>query len=84
MPTQKQIREEITTRIVAALESGVSPWRRPWRVSKNSGRPSERRQQEVLQRGESSAAHHCGDAAWVQQQMVGNLPAVGHARLSGQ
>ena len=40
MPTQKEIREEITTRIVTALESGVSPWRRPWRMSKNSGRPA--------------------------------------------
>ena len=38
MPTQQQIRQEITSRIVAALESGVSPWRRPWRTSKNSGR----------------------------------------------
>ena len=40
MPSQKEIREEITQRIVAALESGVSPWRRPWRTSSNAGRPA--------------------------------------------
>jgi len=40
MPSQKEIREQITSRIVAAIESGVMPWRRPWRLSKNSGRPA--------------------------------------------
>lgn len=40
MPSQQQIREEITKRIVTAIESGVMPWRRPWRTSKNSGRPA--------------------------------------------
>ncbi len=40
MPSQKQIRHEITARIVAAIEGGTMPWRRPWRVSKNSGRPA--------------------------------------------
>lgn len=39
MPTQKEIREQITSRIVTAIESGVMPWRRPWRVSPNAGRP---------------------------------------------
>jgi antirestriction protein ArdC len=40
MPSQKQIREEITARIIQALENGVRPWRRPWNISPNSGRPS--------------------------------------------
>ena len=40
MPSQKQIREEITKRIVEALEKGVKPWRRPWSISKNTGRPA--------------------------------------------
>jgi antirestriction protein ArdC len=40
MPSQKEIREQITSRIVTAIESGVMPWRRPWRMSKNSGRPA--------------------------------------------
>ena len=40
MPSQKQIREEITARIIEALEKGVRPWTRPWSVSKNSGRPT--------------------------------------------
>ncbi len=39
MPSQKQIREEITARIVAAIEQGTMPWRRPWRISPNAGRP---------------------------------------------
>ncbi len=39
MPSQKQIREEITKRIIEALEQGVKPWRRPWSISPNSGRP---------------------------------------------
>ena len=40
MPSQKQIRQEITKRIIKALEKGVRPWRRPWSVSPNSGRPT--------------------------------------------
>ena len=40
MPSQKDIREQITNRIITALESGVSPWRRPWRISANAGRPT--------------------------------------------
>ena len=40
MPSQKQIREEITQRIIKALEKGVKPWRRPWSISPNSGRPT--------------------------------------------
>lgn len=40
MPSQKRIREEITNRIVAAIEQGTMPWRRPWRISLNAGRPT--------------------------------------------
>jgi antirestriction protein ArdC len=40
MPSQQQIREEITAKIVQAIERGTLPWRRPWRPSKNSGRPT--------------------------------------------
>jgi antirestriction protein ArdC len=39
MPSQQQIRESITSRIIAAIEQGVLPWRRPWRTSINAGRP---------------------------------------------
>ena len=39
MPSQTQIRQEVTAKIIEALEKGVKPWRRPWSVSKNSGRP---------------------------------------------
>jgi antirestriction protein ArdC len=38
MPSQTDIRQQITDQIIAALESGnVPPWRRPWKVGKNSG-----------------------------------------------
>jgi antirestriction protein ArdC len=40
MPTQAELRKQITDQIVAALENGVMPWRRPWSSSKNSGRPA--------------------------------------------
>ncbi len=38
MPNQNDIRQAITNQIIAALESGsVPPWRRPWRIGKNTG-----------------------------------------------
>jgi antirestriction protein ArdC len=40
MPSQSEIRKQITDKLIAALENGVMPWRRPWSVSKNSGRPA--------------------------------------------
>lgn len=40
MPSQQQIRQQITDRIITAIEQGVLPWRRPWRVSPNAGRPT--------------------------------------------
>ncbi len=38
MPSQTQIRQDITQRIVNALETGTIPWRRPWTVTGNTGR----------------------------------------------
>lgn len=38
MSSQQQIRQDITNRIVEALESNLLPWRRPWSVSPNVGR----------------------------------------------
>jgi antirestriction protein ArdC len=40
MPSQSQLRQQITVQIVSALERDLVPWRRPWSVSKNTGRPS--------------------------------------------
>ena len=40
MPSQQQIRQHITERIVTAIEQGVMPWRRPWQTSPNAGRPT--------------------------------------------
>jgi antirestriction protein ArdC len=40
MPSQSQIRQQITAQIISALERDLVPWRRPWNISKNSGRPA--------------------------------------------
>jgi antirestriction protein ArdC len=40
MPSQSQLRQQITAQIVSALERDLVPWRRPWSVSKNTGRPA--------------------------------------------
>lgn len=37
MPNPTEIRTEITAKIIAAIEAGTLPWRRPWRVSPNTG-----------------------------------------------
>lgn len=39
MSSQQEIRERISNEIVAALEKGVSPWRRPWSSTSNGGLP---------------------------------------------
>jgi antirestriction protein ArdC len=40
MPTPAQIRQQITDKIIAAIEGGTIVWKRPWSVSGNSGRPA--------------------------------------------
>ena len=40
MPSQHEIRESITQQIIDALTQGTTPWRRPWRQSKNAGLPT--------------------------------------------
>ena len=40
MQNQTQIRQQITQQIISALEQDLVPWRRPWSVSKNVGRPA--------------------------------------------
>ena len=40
MASQSELRSQITSQIVAALEQGVVPWKKPWRCSPNSGRPT--------------------------------------------
>lgn len=39
MPTQTQIRDDVTARIVVALESNLLPWRRPWRTTASVSQP---------------------------------------------
>lgn len=40
MPSQHEIRQQITSQIVEALKRGTAPWRRPWSVDKNAGLPA--------------------------------------------
>jgi antirestriction protein ArdC len=41
MSSQQQVREQITSQIIVALESGsVPPWRRPWKLGPNAGFPT--------------------------------------------
>jgi len=37
MPSQNDIRQYVTDQLLEALESGVTPWRRPWACDKNAG-----------------------------------------------
>jgi antirestriction protein ArdC len=40
MPTQKEIRQQITNQIIDALKNGdLPPWRRPWGIAENTGFP---------------------------------------------
>jgi antirestriction protein ArdC len=40
MPTQVEIQQQITNRILEGLKSGTIPWRKTWRPDKNSGAPA--------------------------------------------
>ena len=40
MQNPNQVRQELTARIIAALEQNTIPWRRPWKTSPNAGRPA--------------------------------------------
>jgi len=39
MGRQQDLRDAITTRLIEAIERGTIPWRRPWKLSTNSGAP---------------------------------------------
>jgi antirestriction protein ArdC len=39
MPSPNEIREQITTEIIEAMERGCPPWRRPWCADPNAGVP---------------------------------------------
>lgn len=40
MPSQSEIQQQITARIVEGLKNGVVAWRKPWRLDPNSGSPT--------------------------------------------
>jgi len=39
MPSQTEIRKQITNQIIEALEKDLLPWRRPWKYNAGQGRP---------------------------------------------
>lgn len=39
MPSPNEIRDQITTEIIKAMEQGCPPWRRPWNADPNAGVP---------------------------------------------
>lgn len=40
MPSQTEIRQQITQEIIDSLKQGIVPWKRPWSADKNCGRPT--------------------------------------------
>jgi antirestriction protein ArdC len=40
MPSQTEIRQQITQEIIESLQRGIVPWKRPWSADKNCGRPT--------------------------------------------
>jgi antirestriction protein ArdC len=39
MPSQSEIRHAITSKILDSLKQGTVPWKQPWQLDKNCGRP---------------------------------------------
>ena len=40
MPTQNEIRQQITRAMIGSLQKGIVPWKKPWSADKNCGRPT--------------------------------------------
>lgn len=40
MPSQNELRTQLTNQILAALDQGVIPWKQPWANDRNCGRPT--------------------------------------------
>jgi antirestriction protein ArdC len=40
MPSQAEIQQQITDRILEGLRNGVIPWRKPWSTNPQSGTPA--------------------------------------------
>ena len=67
MPTQTEIRQQVTQQIVAALEQNLLPWRRPWRAVANA----------------SQSGRHSNVASRKAYQGVNPLPLELHAMQHG-
>jgi antirestriction protein ArdC len=40
VPSQSEIRQQITHEIINSLQQGIVPWKRPWSADRNCGRPT--------------------------------------------
>jgi antirestriction protein ArdC len=40
MPSQSELRQQITNEIIASLQKGIVPWKQPWASDPNCGRPT--------------------------------------------
>ena len=40
MPSQSELRKQITNEIIYSLQHGIVPWKRPWSADPNCGRPT--------------------------------------------
>lgn len=69
MPSQSEIRKQLTEQIIAALESNVLPWRKTWVSARNTGRAANVASQKPY-RGlnplllEIHAQQHCFRSKW--------------------
>ncbi len=86
MPSQSEIQQQITARILDGLKNGVVPWRKTWKADPNSGSPanviSMRRSHPVrVSRARFIARPHSLRAAQKpksrdRNDSVGNSPAI--------
>ena len=84
MPSQTEIRDEVTAQIVQALEAEPPPWRRPWRATAGGsqpGRHSQHRLPEALPGREPAAARTPRPAPGTAVPLVGDLQPVARPRL---
>ena len=82
MPSQKQIREDITAKIIEALEKGVKPWRRPWTISRILAVP--RALPAISIRHQPTASRTPQHTIQPSEPVVGNLPCMEQPGMYGE
>ena len=87
MPSQTEIRQQVTQQIITALEQNLLPWRRPWRATtggKPAGPALQRRLPKSIPRREPAPARTPRHAARADLTVVGDVPDVEEPRLQHQ